>query len=232
MQNIYDARVKRLHALASCSLFYGVRAVELEDIASKMDTISVPRGRLIVQHGDETTDVYFLMSGSVIGQLLASSGREVVFTEVAVGGYFGELAALDGGTRSITISASADCMMAKLSERAFKEVLLAYPQVSVNLATDMAKIMRQMNDRVYGLVVHDVETRVRLRLMQLAQEQQQLIKDGIIKNMPTHEAIANFVGSNREAVSRAIAKLKKRGILASDKKRIVIRDIEQLLFLG
>jgi CRP/FNR family cyclic AMP-dependent transcriptional regulator len=226
-QNLRSNALKTLH---NCSLFYGVPTQDLDDIAQAIEITSAPRGRLIMQHGDQTTEMYFLLSGGVIGQLVAGTGREVLFTEIAVGGYFGEFAALDSEARSITISASADCVFAKLSGAKFRGALLAYPQLAVNLATDLARRLRGMNDRVFGLVVYDVETRVRIRLMQLAQAQEQLIEGGIITDMPTHEAMASFVGANREAVSRAISHFSKAGIIATQRKKVVIKDLGGLLF--
>ena len=216
-------------ALGRCSLFADVSAQDVEQIAARLEVISIPRGRLIMQHGDQTTEVFFLISGSAIGQLVAETGRQILFTEITAGEHFGELAALDGGERSITISASTDCVVATLTKADFHEVLLAYPQVGINLATELGARLRRMNERVFGLVMHDVETRVGIRLLQLAQRQEQLIPDGEISDAPTHEGLASFIGSNREAVSRAIARFSKAGIIDTGRKQIVIRDLDRLL---
>lgn len=229
MNDIQRARAKLMGVLADCSLFSGIPENDLALIAHKMNLMHARRGRLIMQDGDLTSETYFLISGGVIGQLVADNGREILFTEIAVGGYFGELAALDGLERSITISASSDCVLAKLSSSEFREILLGYPQVAVNLATDLGAQLRRMNQRVFGLVVHDVETRVCFRLMQLAQAQEQLIEGGVIKDAPTREGMAGFVGSNREAVSRAIARLNKAGIIETKHKKVVILDLDRLL---
>jgi len=111
----------------------------------------------------------------------------------------------------------------------FQDILMSFPQVSINLAKELGARLRGMNERVFGLVMHDVETRVALHLMQLAQDQGQLFSDGIISDPPTHEVIANFVGSNREAVSRAIAKLNKSDIVESTRKRVVVLNFAALL---
>jgi len=216
-------------ALGRCSLFADVSPQDIEQIAARLEVISIPRGRLIMQHGDQTTEVFFLMSGSAIGQLVAETGRQILFTEITAGEHFGELAALDGGERSITISASTDCVVATLTKADFHEVLLAYPQVGITLATELGARLRRMNERVFGLVMHDVETRVGIRLLQLAQRQEQLIPDGEISDAPTHEGLASFIGSNREAVSRAIARFSKAGIIETGRKKFVIRDLDRLL---
>jgi CRP-like cAMP-binding protein len=210
-------------------LFAGISSVQLEPIAEKMRAFSVPSGRLIMQHGDKTTDVFFLLSGKAVGQISAENGRQILFTEMTVGDHFGELAALDGAERSITISATSDCEVATLRQAEFLTAMKSCPQMGINLAIELGARLRSMNERVFNLVVHDVETRVGLRLMQLAQIQGQLMDGGIISKSPTHEAIASFIGSNREAVSRTIARLNKLGIIQTDRKKIVIEDLGRLL---
>ena len=216
-------------ALKANGLLKGMDERTLDAVMQQMEVMRVPRGKLIMMHGDMTTETYFLLSGSVIGQVVAESGREILFTEIAQGGYFGELAALDGKARSIAISAHSDCVLGKLQGAAFLGLLRDHPQIAINLATDLGARLRRMNDRVFGLVVYDVEARVRVRLMQLAQEQEQLLDGGVITKAPTHETIASFIGANREAVSRVIAKLNRAGIIAAKRGEITIRNVVALL---
>lgn len=216
-------------ALKANGLLQGMDERALDAVMQKIEVMRVPRGKLIMMHGDMTTETYFLLSGSVIGQVVAENGREILFTEIAQGGYFGELAALDGKARSIAISAHSDCVLGKLQGQAFLGLLREYPQIAINLATDLGARLRRMNDRVFGLVVYDVEARVRVRLMQLAQEQEQLLDGGVITKAPTHETIASFIGANREAVSRVMTKLNRAGIIAAKRGEITIKDVGALL---
>ena len=220
---------QHMNILRENRLFDGLEDIALDRIAAKMSTFSAPKGRIIMQHGDLATEVFFLITGSAIGQLMDDNGRQILFTEITAGEHFGELAALDGGARSITISASADCTITSLKKPDFLDVMHEFPQIAINLATELGKRLRSMNERVFGLVVHDVETRVAIRLLQLAQREEQLVQAGKISGAPTHEEFASFIGSKREAVSRAIARFQKAGIIVSDRKNIVINNLDQLL---
>jgi CRP-like cAMP-binding protein len=70
---------------------------------------------------------------------------------------------------------------------------------------------------------------VRLLLMRLAQEREQLKPGGEIKPAPTHEAMAAFVGANREAVSRVIARLGKGGVITAKRQKVTIENVAGLL---
>jgi len=208
-----------------CSLFQCLTAEQLDGISARVQLITAPRGKLIMVHGDQSSDIFFLLAGAVIGQLVAENGREILFTEIAQGGYFGEFAALDEAPRSVSVSATAPCRLARISGPEFLTLLRDYPEVSLNLLRDLTGRLRHMNECIFGLVVHDVETRLRIRLMQLAQEQEQLVQGGVITGLPTHEILAGYIGSNREAVSRAIARLNKAGVIATRRKKAEITDL-------
>lgn len=215
--------------LSRNALFRGATDTDVADVARMVHVQRFPPGQVIFHFGDTDDDVYFLLSGSVIGQLVAESGREIVFTEMRLATFFGEMAALDGQARSVTVSAKEDVVVARLKGAQFNALMESHPRLAVNLAIELAQRVRAMNERMFGLVVHDVGTRVRLHLMRLAQEQGKLVDGATLDAVPTHEEIATFIGANREAVSRAITRLNKAGLIEARRKSILIKDCDGLL---
>ena len=45
----------------------------------------------------------------------------------------------------------------------------------------------------------------------------------------THQELAEMVGTSRETVTRALARLRKQGILSIEQRRIILIDAEALL---
>lgn len=225
MEQINTPSSALAQALSACSLFYGLTEEELTEVAARMRVFEAPSGRLLIQEGDDSADTFFLIKGTAMGQRISDKGKEVLFIDIRPGGYFGELAALDGEVRSITISAKTKCLVGVVGDTVFLDLLHEYPQIAVNLATDLALRLRHMNRRLMGLIVHDVEARVRMHIMQMAQAAEQLKVGGVITEAPTHEVMASYVGANREAVSRVMAKLTKSGVLATARGRIEILDL-------
>ena len=169
-----------------------------------------------------------LVAGALVGSLVTEDGRQIGFTNIRERAYFGEMSALDGQPRSITVTATVPCTLARLPVAAFRRWIDAHPSIAVNLAIDLSERNRELNQRVFGLIAHDVETRVRLLLCQIAQGAGQLKAGGVVSPAPTHEAMASFVGANREAVSRAISRFAKAGMLERSRQRIVVRDVRAL----
>lgn len=216
-------------SLGAMLLFDGVAPETLAAIAGSCQELAYDEGRIVVEQGESSREFYMVLSGRAIGMMLTEAGRQVSFTEFGPGTCFGELAALDGSPRSITVSVTEPSRMARMAHTVFADWLAREPRLLRNIAVELSRRNRALNERVVGLIVHDVEKRVRMLLVQLAQEREQLKSGGSIQPAPTHEAMAAFVGANREAVSRVIARLAKTGVITARRQRVTIEDLSRLL---
>lgn len=215
--------------LTAMPLFDGVAPDTLAEVASGCQELDFDEGRIVVEQGENSREFYMVLSGRAIGMMLTEAGRQVSFTEFGPSAYFGELAALDGSPRSITVSVTEPSRMARMTHTVLADWLAREPRILRNIAVELSRRNRALNERVVGLIVHDVEKRVRMLVMQLAQEREQLKPGGTIQPAPTHEAMAAFVGANREAVSRVIARLAKGGVITARRQKITIEDLAGLL---
>jgi CRP/FNR family transcriptional regulator, cyclic AMP receptor protein len=82
----------------------------------------------VIDYQDEGIDVFFVVSGIVRVLIYAKSGREVILSDLHDGGYFGELAAIDGKPRSAGVLAVSDAVVAAMPGRVFMDVLNAHPE--------------------------------------------------------------------------------------------------------
>ena len=215
--------------LRALSLLAGLEPAVRARFLADLTLVWVTPGQMVIEQGEHSEDVWFVLEGALVGLLLSQAGREVAFTEIGPGSYFGELAALDGRPRSITVSAVQRSRLARLAGGGLRRWMAEEPVISRNLALDLADRNRRLTERIYGLVVHDVDTRVRSLLTRLAQSRAQLKPGGMLAPAPTHDAIATHVGANREAVSRVIARLTREGVIDARRQRIVLRDLPALL---
>lgn len=211
------------------AIFKGVPIETLAKIVAPVVVQRVPKGQIVVDRGEEGSDVFLVMSGNLIGVLIAEDGKEVAYATIAEQSVFGEMAALDGGPRSLTVQAAEECLIGRVPGAMFNAWIDENPIIARNLLGELVKRTRGLNDRVFSLVVHDVETRVRLMLVRLAMEAGALEEGGTLDPAPSHSMIASHVGANREAVSRVMSRLTKAGVLASGRKRIELRDVDGLV---
>src|SRR5437868_9516126 len=109
-------------------------------------------GEQIIDRETQTSDVYFVVAGLARVIDYDDSGRrEVIFDEIGPGGYFGELAAIDGEPRSAHIVAAEETVTALLPGEAFIEMLFQHREAGLALMRRMSEMIRQSTTRIMDL---------------------------------------------------------------------------------
>ena len=179
-------------------------------------------GEVVLSREADDRDVLFLVSGRVRVVNYAASGREIAYAMVEPGAHVGELAALDGGPRSASVEAIDACLIAFLPSGPFHELLLAHPQLAVGMLKNLARIIRQTDERITELSVLSAMQRIYLEIHRLARP---LPGGGVgISPLPTQEQLAAVVGTTRETVARALGQLARDGIVLRRGRELLIRQ--------
>lgn len=187
----------------------------------------MPNEEIFLQ-GDDGDTVCFLANGSLRVSVYSADGKLVSLTDLSPGSMFGHLAVLDDQPRSASIDAISESVIISISAVAFKEVLTEFPQLSLRLLRENAKTIRRLTERVYEYSVYDVSARVQAELLRLARQIDDESDSVLIDPAPIHADIANKVAARREAVSRELSRLAKKGLIARQGKGILIKDIPAL----
>jgi CRP-like cAMP-binding protein len=210
------------------SLFDDLADAELSRIAELCVIRSYEKQTQILGEQEQTTDIFFVLSGTIRFSSYAPTGREVIYNEISAGGIFGEFAAVDGLPRSATVVALSDCRLARMSSKKFLEVLELHGKVSVRLIKLLVAKTRRMSERVFEVSALAVRERVRRELLRLATEGTEFRNGVVIRPAPTHYEIAARIGSHREAVTREVNRLEAAGIVEVRRRQLRIIDIERL----
>ena len=215
-------------SLASNDLFRSLSPQALEVIARRCRSGRFLSGENIVMHQDGSTEVFFILSGAVRVLLYSPSGKEISFRDMLAGEFFGELAAIDGQSRSANVVALENTSLAILSSEAFWDILRSNADVSSNLIKRLAQLIRFYSMRLYEFGTLGVEHRIHAELLRLSQGH--LLEDNtaVITPVPTHAVIASRISTRREAVARELSALTKSGLLIRKTKSLIISDIKKL----
>jgi len=88
----------------------------------------------------------------------------------------------------------------------------------------LSKRLREASSRIESLATMDGYGRLARFFLDLAkQSDKPLANDYVAVTRPTHQAIANMIGTSRETVSRLINELMKQDFLRSEGKTIYLR---------
>lgn len=176
----------------------------------------------------DSGDVYFIVSGEVRIVNYSYSGREVSYDDIGAGGFFGELAAIDGKPRSATVVTLKKTVVASLSPEAFREALLDHPRLALAIMQRLVAVIRGSTDRIMDLSTLGAYSRVYAELLRLARQSIDEDYGATIAKLPTHSALASRCGTTRETVARAISDLGKREICEKRGQGLYFPDLETL----
>jgi CRP-like cAMP-binding protein len=182
----------------------------------------------VFSQNDETTDVFFIVQGSVRITNYSITGKQVSFRDLTVGESFGDLAAIDGYPRSATAVAISDAFLASMSTRVYWETMMSYPPVAAACLKRLANLVRTLSDRVIEYSLLPVSTRIKLELFRLARRHMRGPNTAEINPAPTHLEVASRVATHREAVTRELRRLARENIAVRDGRKLLINDVNAL----
>lgn len=183
----------------------------------------------VIDYQDEGIDVFFVAAGSVRVLIYSKSGTEVILADIDEGGFFGELAPIDGQPRSAGVLAMTDALVATMPGQVFVEVLNTYPGVAFHVLKLLAARIRALDNRVLEYSTLHVRQRVSCELLRLAQRDPENPRRGILVSRPTNAEIAARISTRREVVSREMKRLEQEGCLERKRGTIVLTDIPRLV---
>jgi CRP-like cAMP-binding protein len=128
------ATIRRLAAL---ELFAGCRRAELARIDQLGTTLAVRPGRTFCGQGAPGYEFFVLLEGDVVVQTAAGT-----VALLHPGGWFGELALLDGEPRRATVTARTHVTVIVFEKREFKCMLEVAPSVRARIQRGAKRLAR------------------------------------------------------------------------------------------
>jgi CRP/FNR family cyclic AMP-dependent transcriptional regulator len=129
----------RVDLLKRVPLFADCTTVELAVIAGKADEVHVPSGSVIVEHGSKGDRFFVLAEGLAHVHV---DGRKVA--SIGAGSFFGEMALIEHGPRSATVTAELPVRLLVIDEHGF-ETVRTIPSVADKVMVGMAERLRAAN---------------------------------------------------------------------------------------
>jgi CRP-like cAMP-binding protein len=154
--------------------------------------------------------------------------QDLIFSDMEAGSFFGELAALDGGPRSLSVFAVNDSTVAKMPSAVFVETMFTHRPLGEAVVATLVARNRAMTRRVGELGALDVRSRVHAELLRLARPDREDPKRAIVLSPPNQSELASRINTRRETVSREINAMEREGLIERRRGAIVINDALRL----
>jgi CRP-like cAMP-binding protein len=206
------------------ALFAELDERELASIAAVAKTRRYAKDDAVF-HADEIGDVFYLIrEGQVKVTMTSPEGKEIILSILAAGDFFGEMALFDNEPRSATVIAIEPLEVVSIWRTDFLHILSENFSITQKVLGELSKRLRNASNRIESLATMDVYGRLARFFLDLARQSGKVLDNEYVAVIrPTHQAIANMIGTSRETVSRLIHDLMKQNLLLSEGKTIYLR---------
>jgi CRP/FNR family cyclic AMP-dependent transcriptional regulator len=221
--------------LSRVALFEDLSPEELEELARRFQVKRYRRHNLIIFEEDQEGSLFIIAKGRVKISRLSDCGAEVTLAILSEGGFFGDLSAIDGDTRSANATSLEDVDLLVMRRVDFMEVLQTMPQVSMAMIRELARRLRFSDWQIQNLCTRNAEARIAASLIYLAEETGTTHRGSVtIPYLPHQKDLANIAGTSRETVSRVLKSFKDRKECNREGRTMIIHDIDsfQRKYLG
>jgi Fe-S-cluster-containing hydrogenase component 2/CRP-like cAMP-binding protein/thioredoxin reductase len=115
----------------------GLTPEDVREVVESAEVQTVRAGQPIIKEGEEGLDIFVIRVGSMVVEK-SIGGKPVFLSYLPAGSYVGEMAVIDGKSRTATVRAAIKSEVIKLDGVAFKRLLEKKPDLFEKAKKDMA----------------------------------------------------------------------------------------------
>lgn len=215
-------------------LFADLPAKLIEDFQQEFQLDEWHKGEYF--NSDLLTQRFFVViEGSVeIKQSNPETGREVTLDMLYAGDCFDLMVLLDDQPHEVIVSPLTTVKLLSVKLDTMRHWLWTYPEFNQQFMPYIAKKMREKEQQISSLVLHDVTTRLSRILLEhinkikfytgtKEDEHQHHLVNGL-----NDDALARMTGSVRQVVNKQLQHWKKEDIIDKKRNQLIIKDLEAL----
>jgi CRP/FNR family cyclic AMP-dependent transcriptional regulator len=190
---------------------------------SKM--ITARKGETIALPEETGQHAWLVKEGHVRLVRNLADGRTLATDVLGPGEIIGELAMMDSRGGDEAAEAVDDVLLCRVSADFLRDLCARNAQLTLHIGKLIGLRRMRIESRLADLLFCTVPVRVAKLLLQLSEKFGRPEGNGTLIDLRlTHQELADLVGANREAVTRAIDGLLDRYLVRYEGRRIVILD--------
>ena len=182
-----------------------------------------PPKSVIINAGDVSSDLFYIVRGSVSVLIEDDNGREMVLAYLNEGDFFGEIGLFDEDRRrSAWVRARTRCEVAQISYEKLQELFKGSCEVLFRIASQLALRLRNTSRKVGDLAFLDVSGRVARVLLDLCKQPDAMTHPDGMQIRVTRQELGRIAGCSREMVGRVLKDLEERNLIWAKGKTLVV----------
>ena len=188
-------------------------------------TVIYPSGTVVFMEGDPPRVAYCVCSGRLKLSIGSLDGRAAIVGIAVSGDILGVRPLLLERFQDLTATTIEPTQLCFIPKEGFLGFLRQNENVSLRLAQKLSAELEEAYRKISGAVLDPPIKRLMELLLALCQTHGQHTQQGItLKTNLCQDELAELVGVSRRSLNRALAKLRRQGLIECRHRSILIRD--------
>jgi len=219
--------------IKSLSIFQSMSDDDLDAVLSIASVRQLPDGCTAFEQGDPAKEFFALLHGRLKVVQTTPDGQQVVVRHVSPGDIFGIARAMRRPDFPATAIAVVDSLALAWPSSQWEPFIARSPVLAMNALQTVGQRLQDAHTRIRELSTEEVERRVAHALLRLVQQAGRKTEDGLLIDFPvTRQDIAEMTGTTLHTVSRVMTAWEGKGLVASARKKVVVKDAHRLHVLA
>lgn len=217
--------------MRSIPFLSGIAEADFALLEMYSEFLTLKRFEVLFHKGDTSEHLFYVVAGMMKVSSHLSLGREVIRKICHPGMLLGE-ESLYGQKNHNSLAQALDRQthIVRIPATALRHLMMQDAKVAVQLFDYVGNRLTKNENRLESIIAEDARTRVINFLKENASLYGNKVgfNELLLKHNFTQQDIADFTGTSRQTVTTILNDLKRSNVIAMNRRRILIRDVEQL----
>lgn len=210
--------------LKQVTFFRGLNNSELNKVLGIAGLKKYAPGQMVFAKEDLGNNFFIVRAGRIKIFTTVGAAKRKTFAFLKKGDSFGEMSLLGGKVRSASAQAVESSELFVISKKNFKRLILENPEFSLKLLYTLAERLHKANKDMESMLFHNILGRLAEAILELSKEK----KTKPLTLAIDQNELAQYLGTTRVPVCRAINTLKRSGIIDYRRGELVILNQARL----
>ncbi|WP_053057499.1 Crp/Fnr family transcriptional regulator [Rubrobacter aplysinae] len=220
---------ENLKLLSLVDIFEPLSGEEIASLSWRHLDTRLAGGEVFYTPMDLCETLFILKEGRVRIYRVSPEGRQFTVAVLPGGTVFGEMALTSQRLRGSFAEAMEPSLISTMCRADVERLVLQRPRVGLQIINLLSDRLAEYEVRMEDISLKEVPERLASLILMLIESQGIRTSEGYkIPTRYTHQHLSSMIGSNREAVTRALRQLTEAGAVEVRRRLIHARDLDGL----
>jgi CRP-like cAMP-binding protein len=225
--------VQRYHSKwPTTSFLAGLDMPVLHDFLAGGELVRFCKGQALTCEGEQASGIFLLLDAIVKVTARLDAGGSALLAIRVGGDVIGEIAAMDGGARTATVSACghAPVIAVRLPRDDLHVLLNRHPSAAVSLTSAVSRKLRAASRRRVDIVNCTAKVGMARAVLELVEDYGHPVERGgvLVTVNVTQIELGTLIGVGETTAQRALRELRKEGLIANSGRRLLVPSVAAL----